>query len=146
MNDMTITIGSPSQGLAITIMGRSNADRMDCWDGNWLTTTVDIAVGGFRGGINGLIRAEELVAFHDQIKQLHNSPEGHAVFSTMEGWISLQFDGDKMGHINCKGYVKDQPGSDNSLSFQLDLDQTYLPDMLRSIGAVVAAFPVRGTP
>lgn len=40
----------------------------------------------------------------------------------------------------------DQPGIGNRLTFGLDFDQTELPEILRGLDAICAAFPVVGKP
>jgi hypothetical protein len=39
-----------------------------------------------------------------------------------------------------------QPGIGNRLTFGLDFDQTELPEILRGLDAICAAFPVIGKP
>jgi hypothetical protein len=141
-----IIIGSPTRGLTIAVQRRSHAGCTDYWDGNWLSTNISVFIGGFRGRVDADLRAEELVAFRDQLRAVYESLSGRAEFHTMEGWLGLQVLADKTGHLRVTGDLLDEPGIGNRLSFSLDLDQTYLPNVLSALDEITRAFPVIGTP
>jgi hypothetical protein len=89
MSDLSIHIGSPPCGLTITASRGSNPGSEDFWDGNWISATIDVAVGGFRGRVSGNLRNEEFVRFRDQIRMIYESLRGQAHFRTMEDWIGI---------------------------------------------------------
>jgi hypothetical protein len=62
----------------------------------------------------------------------------------MEGWVSLDFEGDRLGHIRCSGTVMDDPGIGNRLNFTLDLDQSYLPQLISDLDHLIEVFPPIG--
>ena len=95
--------------------------------------------------MSGNVRAEEFVAFRDEVAALQQSVRGHAAFHTMEEWLRVEMRGDGRGHIGMRGFVRD-PESTNQLNFNLDLDQTFLPDILAGLDAMVKSFPVVGSP
>ncbi len=86
------------------------------------------------------------MTFRDQLRSLYKSLSGRAEFHTMEEWLGLQIAGSKTGHIEVKGFLRDDPGIGNRLGFRLDLDQTYLPDVLPALDEVTRAYPVIGKP
>jgi hypothetical protein len=63
----------------------------------------------------------------------------------MEGQIAFSLAGDGNGHVRVQGEAVDTPGGDNRLQFSFDIDQTYLPQICRSLEVILAAFPVVGT-
>jgi hypothetical protein len=139
-----IIIGGGTQGLTIKVLRRSHPECADYWDGNWLAVNVDLDVGRFQAHIPGDIRSEELSSFRDQLKRVYDSLNGSAEFHTMESWLGLNFVAHKTGRVALKGVVLDQPGIGNRLTFELALDQTYLPPILSALDDVISTFPVVG--
>lgn len=132
--------------LSVCLRGRTYPSSNDYWDGNWLTTLIEVAAGGFRGKVDALLRVEELIEFRTQLAALANSPFGKARFTTMEEWLSLELSGDRLGHIELLGELRDQPGIGNLLRFRLTSDQTELRPMIAALGDALAAFPLLGRP
>ena len=56
----------------------------------------------------------------------------------------MTIEGDGRGHFVARCEARDQPGTGNTLRFELRFDQTELPPVLASLDAVLAAFPVKG--
>src|SRR2546428_13712098 len=61
--------------VAVEVVAREHPDKSDYWDGNWLTATVDVACGPFRGNYRAALRAEEFVHFRDQLERLGGDTE-----------------------------------------------------------------------
>ena len=142
---MELLIGDAGgQHVLFTVLGRKHPGLFDYWDGNWLACEIEIAAGAFRAAFRADLRAEELQAFRDQADALVQSVEGVATFSTMEGQLALTIGGDLKGQVSVRGEARDMPASDNLLQFAFEIDQTYLKEICRSLGAVVSAFPVVG--
>jgi hypothetical protein len=137
---------STSEHLCIEVLRRTHPRATDYWDGNWLSAHVRVRVGGFDGRANGDLRAEELVAFREQLARLHMTLTGEAVFQTMEEWLSVRLIGDGRGHIEAKAILRDAPGIGNRLDFTLALDQTDLPTALNALDGMCAVFPVVSKP
>jgi hypothetical protein len=143
----TITFGSATSGITLAVWRRVHAPAENYWDGNWLSTEIRIAVGSFKGQIDADLRAEEFERFKNQLQNLHDGSVGHAEFETVEGWITLHLVvTDGLGHIRCDGTVTDQPGIGNRLTFSLDLDQSYLPQLIADLDELTTNFPVVGAP
>jgi len=133
------------QHVLIRILARNHPGLFDYWDGNWLACELHISAGGFRGAFRADLRSEEFQTFLDEAEALSRALDGVASFSTMEEQIAFTLTGDGRGHVRVEGKAFDAPGSDNHLHFIFDIDQTYLPEICRSLGVVLAAFPVVGT-
>jgi hypothetical protein len=133
------------QHLVVRAMSRNHPDLFDYWDGNWVACEVEIAAGGFRGAFRADLRSEEFRVFLEEVEALSRALDGAASFSTMEGQIAFSLTGDGKGHVRVQGEAVDMVGGDNRLQFSLDIDQTYLPAVCRSLEVILAAFPVVGT-
>ena len=131
--------------LTITLWGRSHAAD-DYWDGNWVRTSVEVEVGGFRGSVGGDVRTDELVRFHQQLAHLQQTLRGTAAFTTMENWLSILAEGDGLGHMTFKCVVRDEPGVGNALDFTLPTDQTFIRHTVAELATAVEALPVISTP
>jgi hypothetical protein len=125
-------------------VGRSHPAASDYWDGNWVRAVVEVAAGGFRGKVEGDLRADEFDAFRRELDLLGESLAGIARFATMEGWLSISATGDGHGHIELSCEVCDQPGIGNTLAFRLALDQTYLRPLVAQLRQAMAKLPVIG--
>ena len=147
MTDSTeVVIGDENgQHVAIRALSRNHPDLFDSWDANWVACELEIAAGGFRGAFRADLRSEEFRAFLEEAEGLSRTLDGAASFSTMEGQIAFSLAGDGNGHVRVHGEAVDTPGSDNRLQFSFEIDQTYLPQICRSLEVIVAAFPVVGT-
>jgi hypothetical protein len=132
--------------LAIALLRRSHPGASDYWDGNWVTASVEVQAGGFRGSVGGRLRAEELAAFSTRFARLQESLRGTAEFATMEEWLSIRVEGDVRGHRVCRCVVRDEPGSRNALDGTLATDRTFTAATVAELAAAVQAFPVIGRP
>lgn len=145
-NSLQLTVGPPGgDHLIVRPLRRSYPDCRDRWDGNWITSAIELRAGGFRGNVEASLRAEDFGAFREQLGRLHETLEGEAAFDTMEEWLAIQIVGDGRGHLDVTCRVTDAPGTGNHLSFTLAFDQTWLPAMLRDLDAITDAFPTYGT-
>ena len=124
---------------------RSVPNAADYWDGNWVESEVRIAAGGFHGAFSASLRSEDFIGFRDDVRRLLESLVGVARFDTMEGQLQLALTGDGKGHVLVEGTALDQAGTGNTLKFTFEIDQTFLPEVLRSLDDVISRLPVVGS-
>jgi hypothetical protein len=142
-----IVIGSEaSEHVAIEVTRREFPEAADYWDGNWVYATVRISVGAFRGEYEALLRTTEFASFRGGLARLQADLKGEAAFESMEEWLQMNVTGDGRGHFVAKCEARDEPGTGNLLRFELHFDQTELPLVIATVDAVLAAFPVKGSP
>ncbi|MCS7168079.1 MAG: hypothetical protein RMI91_11915 [Gemmatales bacterium] len=142
-----VTIRGEGGGfLNIALISRPHPEASDYWDSNWISASVEVKAGGFRGSASGHLRAEELAEFHRQLAQLQESLWGTAEFTTMEGWLSIRVEGDGLGHMTCRVVVRDEPSVGNTLDCTLRTDQTFTRSTVAELAAAVQVFPVVGSP
>ncbi|MEV0826336.1 WapI family immunity protein [Nonomuraea rubra] len=136
-----------SDHVLIRVRGRMHPGATDFWDGNWLTSLIQVRAGGFTAWINAGLRADELRDFRVALERVYAEVKGSATLSTMEGWIELTVECHPRGSLSISGTVVDDPGMGNTLHFEIDgLDQTDLPPLVDALVAVEERFPVLGSP
>jgi hypothetical protein len=143
MSDIRIG-GDNAEYLLLSVKGRRHPMCSDYDDGNWLDCVAEIAAGDFRGRVSGVIRAEEIEQFQQDLSRLYEHLKGKAVFETLEGWINVCIAGDGRGHLEARGQLCDNLAAENTLDFCLHLDQSYLPTALGQMRATLAEYPVVG--
>jgi len=142
--EQAVLIGHPGDdSIAIRVLGRMHPGATDYWDGNWLVSPIEIAVGGFTGRIGAGLRADELRAFRLGLQVLYERLDGEARLKSMEQWLEITITARSGGHLDVRGRAKDEPGMGNQLEFTIGgLDQSFLPEIIGSLEAIEAAFPV----
>lgn len=137
--------GSERNKVTVEVINYERPASGDYHDDNWVNVGVYVAVGAFSGRFATSFLTEEFVAFRSQLRELYETLNGEATFTTIEGQLTLNLVGDGRGGITLKGEALDQPGVGNCLSFEMALDQTYLASALDGLDQVIAAFPVRAS-
>jgi len=143
-----IVVGRDSgDHVAIHVLGRMHTGADDFWDGNWLVTPVEIAVGDFSGEIGAALRAEEFRAFRQGLQKLSAAMSGQAELASMEEWLTLSVAVEPSGRLSVRGRARDRLVGGNALSFRIDdLDQSDLPAIIDALEEVEVFFPVVGSP
>ena len=100
---------------------------------------------GFRADFTASLNLSELVDLHEQILLMRTTLQGRAELKAWDGWIDLKAELDRTGHVLWSvdiAYPTGSPGA--RLQFEINNDQTYLPDILNQLNTVLETFPVRG--
>lgn len=130
--------------ITLDVRGRGHPEADDYWDGNWLRTEIHVEVGSWRGRILDELRVDEFERFLPEVRRLHTELEAIAEFAAMDGRLFLRLVGDGSGHIKVEGEATDNPGYGNELSFRFELDQTFLPQLIRDLEDLLSEYPVVG--
>jgi hypothetical protein len=107
----------------------------------WLVTEVSISAGGFSGRFRAFLRAEELASFRSQLARLYDLLDGEAVLDSVEGWVRAVVRGNGRGGLEARCEATDDPSIGNQLRFLLLLDQSYIPEMISGLDAILARYP-----
>ena len=134
------------QYVLIRPLCRRHPGLFDYQDGNWIDCEIEIAAGAFRGRFRADLRSEEFHGFLQDTEALAGALEGAASFHTVEGWIAIDVTGDGDGQLRVRGEAVDAADAGNRLLFDFGIDRGCLPDICQSLGYLLAAFPVTGTP
>ncbi len=136
--------------VVVEVRSRVWPKATDYWDGNWLTSIVQVAAGPWLGHYQATLRADEFAAFHDQLQRLYKDTDSpSAQFNSMEPWLQFTVErSDRLGHLRVAGRAQSEPFFEghNLLQFVLELDQTYLPRILDELAKILIEFPVIGSP
>jgi hypothetical protein len=114
------------------------------WDRNWIEANVTVKAGGFSGHFNCALMTTDFVRFRNQFADLYNKLDGTAKFDTIEGQIIIIIKGDGIGHFEANCSVMDIAGLGNKLDFEINFDQTFIPEMIRQLENINKTFPVFG--
>lgn len=130
--------------VRINLIKLALPDAEHDWDKNWLDASVVIKAGGFSGQFNTQLMTVDFENFKQELKSLYTKLDGTANFSTMEGNINIRMKGDGRGHIASECKLMDHPGTGNKLEVRIDIDQTYIPILIRQLDNIVQIFPITG--
>ncbi len=124
-----------SNYLAVAIDGRP--DERD----DWLSATISVQAGAFSGMIDATLLTCDFPRFRTQIELLYKALSGTANFETIEGQLQINLNGNERGGIAVDGMVQDRVGDGNKLHFQFEIDQTYLPRLIRELREIESEYP-----
>lgn len=121
--------------VRVTILG-------DAGDG-WLAARVEMVLGAFRGSYSACFNSCAFSRFRDELKELHRSLAGVASFTSYEGQLEIKMTCSAQGHVSIGGEAVDHVGTGNTLTFVLELDQTYIPRILSDLQSALERYPPR---
>ncbi len=125
--------GSEHEFVRVDVTGTNG----DCW----LPSRVAVRAGAFQGEFPRDLDVWAFSRFADQVRELHRTLKGTAVFSTYERQLELVLLGDGLGHVSVNAEAMDCAGTGNKLVFCLSIDQTHLPALLKYLELIVAEYP-----
>lgn len=114
------------------------------WDRNWVKSNVSVRVGGFSGQFETDLRTNDFEKFKKDLVILYDKLDGTASFDTLEGQVNITIKGDGIGHFEAACVVMDKPGTGNTLEFELNFDQTSIPEILQQLDNISTKYPVLG--
>lgn len=139
-------VGEHNESLIISVSGRAYHHSKDYWDGNWLLVNANLQARHFTATVPGLVRAEELGEFSEKLGKFQQEQAEPVDFSTMERWLTLFLESDRLGHVRVTGSISDNFGLPNRLEFVLTSALTALPATVQQVAQVVKAYPVIDKP
>ena len=132
-------------GLGLWIHGRESPDSDHYYDGNWLQATAECHASGSRIKIQGpFLMATDIAAFGEQCESLLQGKSRSAKLDPLEPDLSVSLEAaDSLGHILVRVEITpDHLRQSHSLEFEID--QSYLPGIIKQCRAVALDYPVRG--
>lgn len=138
---MKLRIGQPeTEHVVIDVQGEP--DPQD--DYGWLNCEISVKAGAWSGVYSADLRTPDFPSFREQIERLQCDPTAIAAFDTLEGQLELQLVGDRRGHIGVRGTARDSFTVRNQLAFEFEIDQSYLPELLKELRSIERQFPAKG--
>jgi hypothetical protein len=105
----------------------------------WIETSVSIVVDGFSGELRLSFELRDLERLGESLAKLYASLSGKAVLEGREEQLVLTLEGNGRGAIAIKGSAYARPTYGNCLEFELEIDQTFLPEILRLLRGYLQA-------
>lgn len=131
--------------LRIWIAGRQFADESDYWDGNWLSVEARCASPDSSARVGGaIVHLSDLQSWLRDLRRLHESVEGKADLGCTEPEIAATVSLDKLGSGEL--VVAFRRYGFESHEWTVQIDQSYLPQWIASLDAVLSKYPIRGKP
>ena len=109
----------------------------------WFGADVEVVVGAFRGAYPADFNSSAFSRFRADLEKLYQTVSGSAVFTSYEGQLELTLMCEITGHIEVRGQATDYAGIGNRLTFDLQIDQTYVPTILHDLGLALEKHPPR---
>jgi hypothetical protein len=142
-------LGQPDisfSGFRLWIHGREAGDAREHWeDGNWLNVTAHC--GGLRADVwaqGSILQLADLVRWLRQLEEMSRTMSGKAELAPIEPNLYVVFEMDKLGHIAVQINLTPEPLSQHH-EFREQIDQSYLPGLIRQITTVLQRYPIQGT-
>ena len=133
-------------GFQLWVHGRQFPQAEDYYDGNWLRITAHC--GGSGGSIwvqGAVLMVTDVAGFGDQCAAMLRGDSDSAVLDPLEPELKVSlWVADRLGHLRTHVEITpDHLAQSHRLEF--DLDQSYLPEIIKQCAAIVQEYPVRGT-
>lgn len=134
------------EGLQIWVHGRQFPDLQDYWDGNWLKVTAHCGAAGASVWTTGpIIHLGEIQHWLAQLQQMQVALSGKADLECTEPELSVSLKAASLGHIMMEVSI-----TPNHLAqehrFKSEIDQSYLPPLIKQCAEMLREYPIRGNP
>jgi hypothetical protein len=110
--------------IEVNLSGSTADPKKEGYD--WVGASVHVETGGLRGDVGIMMCVSDMIRFKEELEPVYRELSGVAEFKTLEGQLYVRVEADKLGHVNAKGYLRDDLISANELSFEIGFDQTFL--------------------
>lgn len=141
-----LTIAGTGGRIEILVHGYENESALHVSDANWVSCTVSLAVGPFRGVIEASFSTHDFARFRDQLATALAALHGGAAFETDEDALSFRIDFGARGDATISGAVRVLEQARARLDFSFPSDQTFLRQTFVGVSGVCLAFPARDRP
>ena len=141
-------LGEPDLKLAafqLWVHGREFPEAEDYYDGNWLRVTAHCGASGASVWAQGaILMVTDIARFSEGCAALLNGDSTSATLDPLEPELNLSLQAaDQLGHV--RAMVEITPDHlAQAHRFEFEIDQSYLPDIIRQCSAIVQEYPIRG--
>ncbi len=147
MNPQT-NLGPPDlkiAGFELWIHGWAYPEAKDHDDANWLRVTAHCGANGASIRVHGsILRTTDIAGFSEHCAAMYRVGSGTAMLDPYEPELKVCLEtADRVGHIRAQVEITPDHLT-QSHRMEFDLDQSYLPDIIKQCGAILEDYPVRG--
>lgn len=140
---INVPIEGSGGSISIEVLGYENPTASNDSDANWLRSRIRIAAGPFSGETDAALTTQDFVYFERELAEALRTLKGKATFQTDEDSLRFDVEMSSRGAATVSGAVKAGGGSQASLRFSFETDQSYLAQTKRALGEIVEHFPVQ---
>lgn len=141
-------LGEPNlrvAGFRLWVHGRRFPESADFYDGNWLRVTAHCGASGASVWAQGaMLMVTDIAAFGDASAAMHRGDGESASLAPIEPKLkALLAATDRLGHMRVRVEITADHLA-QAHRFEFELDQSYLPGIVRQCSAIVQQYPIRG--
>lgn len=140
-NSTYFEISESGNSIRIELVDYNYANAVSDWDKNWVHGIVNVKAGAFNGEFKADFMTLDFEVFKTELEKLYENLNGIATFHTLEEQVVVKVTGDGIGHLKADCVVMDYAGMGNRLAFEIDFDQTHVPEILNQLNGIVTKFP-----
>lgn len=143
LDGLTFQVGA----FTVTVHQGRVPEGADCWDANWLEVAAEVDLPGqaWVRATGSFLMTSELAGFLTELRRMNETLTGTADLHPLEPNLRVHLECGPTGQVRTQ--IELTPDHINQMhTFQLELDQTYLPGIIRQLETILERFPVRGRP
>jgi hypothetical protein len=132
-------------GFQLWVHGRQFPDAYDYDDGNWLRVTAHCGASGASVWVQGsILMVTDIAVFGDQCEAMYRGDSSSAALAPLEPELAVSLEvTDRLGHVRAQvDITPDHLAQSHKMEF--DVDQSFLPDIIKQCSAIVQEYPIRG--
>ena len=141
-------LGEPAltvAGFQLWIHGRQFPEADDYYDGNWLRVTAHCGASGASVWVQGaIVMVTDIAGFGKQCDAMLRGDSSSAALDPCEPELKVSLEAaDHLGHIRAQVEITpDHLAQSHKMEF--DVDQSYLPGIIKQCSAIIQEYPIRG--
>ena len=140
---LRVEIKGHGGGVSIDVLGYERPAETHAEDANWLSCTIRVEIGPFRGDMRAALTTHDFVEFEQELRALIDGQASEASFKTWEEALEFKIVENATGTTRITGEVRYSESMDVTIAFILESDQSYLPLVMTAVRAVNKQFPLR---
>ena len=134
-------INSDGNWIKVLADGFSYPNSSDDYDSQWLKCYVDLKAGVFSANYKAEFMTTDFRKFKKELGYLYEHLDRTVRFEGLEGYLNITLKGDGIGHMEVFCEATERAGyQETTLSFYLDIDQTFIPKLIRQLDGILGSF------
>lgn len=132
-------------GFQLWVHGRQYPEADDYWDRNWLRVTAHCGASGASVWAQGaIVMVTDIAGFGNQCDAMLRGDATSAHLDPLEPELKVVLEtGDRLGHIRVQVEITPNHLA-QSHKLEFEVDQSYLPDIIRQCSSIVDEYRIRG--
>ena len=133
-------------GLKIWVSGRQHPELHDYWDGNWLQVSARCTNRGSSVvEVEGpILHVTEIAALLQGCESMYATLSGSAMLDCIEPNLFAELSMKTAGHVATMVRITPDHLAE-AHTFHFEIDQSYLPAIIRECRGILKDYPVRGS-